>query len=41
MYDTTMLEYHIDDLDTATNYQIKIIASYPEMIINADQGECL
>ena len=38
-YDTTSLGYHIEDLDTATNYQIKIIASYPEMTINADQGE--
>ena len=39
MYETTSMEYHIDDLNTATNYQLKIIATYPEMVINADQGE--
>ena len=39
MYETTSLEYHIEDLSTATNYELKIIATYPEMVINADQGE--
>ena len=39
MYETTSLEYHIEDLSTATNYELKIMATYPEMVINADQGE--
>ena len=37
-YTTEGMEYHIDDLETATNYQVKVVATYPDLSIDADQG---